>query len=669
MRRGWDVEALANQAMAAAVGSRVQLGERQIAALRACLKRGSRVCIEAPPRWGKALVGVLAARLLSDAGKGPVVVLASSSRRQARFSRMAERFGLRVRAHARVSPPTIAPGECFIVSPEQWARLAAAPENQTFIGKVALLVLDEWQFLCPQDEEFRAPSVEVVRWVASADPGLRVLALSSGAPAAGLDGLAPPGTWRRFSESLVPNNVRLSVYQCSDAVSRMAWVADFVGRLPGPALIYSQTRSDARRVAEWLRSRGTAAEALCYGIGSAERKQIENRFASGACPVVVATPAYGLSLDLSKVAGVIHFQRPTTARHWIRQIGDIGRRRRTVEVAILTGSADDSIAANLVRAAFPSEVQSHQAWVEVRRRRPTFEALVRSVGAKERPIARWVAAMWAVGAIGWQGDRLRVIRQPSLEELELVPKLLDACLMEARAFGESLQWPECRLQTIRRLIGESEGEPCGQCDICMQTPVPIPPRALVLSADAHLHPKGRLISVRKTVPRRDGQARAIPERLRLLEGAALAGYGDGAWGRLVQEGKYESRRYSDELIEPCVRLIRRLGWNPEWIAWIPNHGDPDLVGDFAQRVSRALGVPASPAIRLVAGSRQKDRATLAQRREHASRSISVDPTHVRCGECLLLDDIVDSGWTLTIAGIALRKAGSGPVRPFALAVC
>jgi ATP-dependent DNA helicase RecQ len=34
---------------------------------------------------------------------------------------------------------------------------------------------------------------------------------------------------------------------------------------------------------------------------------------------------------------------------------------------------------------------------------------------------------------------------------------------------------------------------------------------------------------------------------------------------------------------------------------------------------------------------------------------------------LLVDDMVDSRWTLTTIGVALREAGSGPVFPFVLA--
>ena len=37
------------------------------------------------------------------------------------------------------------------------------------------------------------------------------------------------------------------------------------------------------------------------------------------------------------------------------------------------------------------------------------------------------------------------------------------------------------------------------------------------------------------------------------------------------------------------------------------------------------------------------------------------------GSVLLVDDVVDSGWTLTVIAALMRQAGSGPVWPFALA--
>ena len=38
-----------------------------------------------------------------------------------------------------------------------------------------------------------------------------------------------------------------------------------------------------------------------------------------------------------------------------------------------------------------------------------------------------------------------------------------------------------------------------------------------------------------------------------------------------------------------------------------------------------------------------------------------------CGSVLLIDDIQDSRWTVTVCGALLRRAGTGDVYPFALA--
>ena len=37
------------------------------------------------------------------------------------------------------------------------------------------------------------------------------------------------------------------------------------------------------------------------------------------------------------------------------------------------------------------------------------------------------------------------------------------------------------------------------------------------------------------------------------------------------------------------------------------------------------------------------------------------------GAVFLIDDVIDSGWTLTLASALLRQAGSGPVYPYVLA--
>ena len=69
--------------------------------------------------------------------------------------------------------------------------------------------------------------------------------------------------------------------------------------------------------------------------------------------------------------------------------------------------------------------------------------------------------------------------------------------------------------------------------------------------------------------------------------------GDAGWGGLVRQGKYRDRRFADDLMEACVRLVRE--WNPQpapaWVTCIPSIRHPNLVPDFARRLAAALNLP------------------------------------------------------------------------------
>ena len=63
---------------------------------------------------------------------------------------------------------------------------------------------------------------------------------------------------------------------------------------------------------------------------------------------------------------------------------------------------------------------------------------------------------------------------------------------------------------------------------------------------------------------------------------------------------------------------------------------------------------------------QKEMLNSAQQLRNVEASLRVEGA-CPAGPVLLVDDIVDSRWTLTDAGWLLRRHGAGPVHPFALA--
>jgi ATP-dependent DNA helicase RecQ len=91
------------------------------------------------------------------------------------------------------------------------------------------------------------------------------------------------------------------------------------------------------------------------------------------------------------------------------------------------------------------------------------------------------------------------------------------------------------------------------------------------------------------------------------------------------------------------------------------------VPDFARRLAQLLGLPVFDAIIKLKGNEPQK---MQQNRFHQCRnldSVFAVSDGVPPGPVLLVDDVIDSGWTMAVLSALLRQSGSGPVYPIALA--
>jgi ATP-dependent DNA helicase RecQ len=149
-------------------------------------------------------------------------------------------------------------------------------------------------------------------------------------------------------------------------------------------------------------------------------------------------------------------------------------------------------------------------------------------------------------------------------------------------------------------------------------------------------------------------------------------WGDVGWGDLVRKGKQVDGRFDDELVDGAVDLIHNR-WRPDpfptWVTCVPSVRNPKLVPDFARRLAVALRLPFVPVIKKCRETApQKSMQNSFQQVNNLCGAFLVEGWHGMEGPVLLIDDMVDSGWTFTITSSLLRDAGSGPVFPFALAL-
>jgi ATP-dependent DNA helicase RecQ len=91
------------------------------------------------------------------------------------------------------------------------------------------------------------------------------------------------------------------------------------------------------------------------------------------------------------------------------------------------------------------------------------------------------------------------------------------------------------------------------------------------------------------------------------------------------------------------------------------------VPDFARRLAAKLNLPFVDAVGKIKDNQpQKGQ----QNRFHQCRNLDgafAIAEGIPNTPVLLIDDIVDSGWTLTVIAALLQQSGSGPVYPVALA--
>ena len=161
----------------------------------------------------------------------------------------------------------------------------------------------------------------------------------------------------------------------------------------------------------------------------------------------------------------------------------------------------------------------------------------------------------------------------------------------------------------------------------------------------------------------------LPVHLRAEPGRVLSRWGDAGWGQLAAQDKHEGR-FRDELVDALAEMILER-WRPEptpvWVTCVPSLKHPNLVPDFTKRLAQKLRLPFRD---VVSKDRDNEPQKFQKNSPHQCRNLDGAFTiqkGVSSKPVLLVDDMVDSRWTITVIAALLRQAGSGPVFPVALA--
>lgn len=637
--------------------------------------------------WGKSIVYFLATRILRDQGAVPTVLISPLLSLMRNQIEMAAKIGIRAESINSTNEEEwtdveekLKKGACdvLLVSPERLANSRFLSETLPSIkGGIGLFVVDEAHCISDWGHDFRPDYRRIVRIVKNLPPNVPVLATTATANERVVkdiqDQLGPDLTILRGP--LARASLRLQNIQLNDQAERLAWLVENLPKLPGSGIIYCLTIADCKRVAEWLRTQEIEVLEYHSKLTSEEREAREQKLLQNQIKALVATVALGMGFDKPDLGFVIHYQRPGSLVSYYQQIGRAGRAVDNAFAVLLNGREDDEIQDYFIRTAFPGprEMLGVLEAIEQSDQGLTIPAMLSRLNISKGRLEKCLKLLEVEGAVARNGGIYFRTANPWVLDTKRAEKVTELRYQELKIIKEFVITKECLMEFIARELDDPYAGPCGKCANC-QSPFFTTSlnQELVSKAVEFLCRDYQIIEPRKQWPPGGiGRWRGrIPDNLRNEEGRSLCIYGDAGWGRQVGIDKYQNNRFGDELVSAAVDLIKNR-WQPQpppsWVTAVPSLRRPELVRDFARRLAEGLGLPFYPVLVKVKDTpEQKNMQNSTQQARNVADAFQVKGS---CpgGAVLLVDDLVDSRWTLTVCGALLREAGSGPVHPFVLA--
>ena len=638
--------------------------------------------------WGKSFVYFISTKILREAGCGPALLVSPLLALMRNQIAAAERMGVRAatinsdniakwtEVEAKIKQNEI---DILLISPE---RLANERFRAEILGglslHVSLVVVDEAHCISDWGHDFRPHYRLLERFIRNMPSNIKLLATTATANNRVVEDLENVlGPNLRISRGdLNRPSLTLQTIRLESKAERLAWLSHQLAALAGHGIIYTLTVRDANQVVNWLNSQSFDVEAYTGESGS-RRPELEQALSENRIKALVATTALGMGYDKPDLSFVIHYQMPSSVVAYYQQVGRAGRALNAAYGILLSGKEEDDIANWFIKSAFPTneEVKEVVAQLEAHPTGLSVPQLLKEVnlsqGRVEKtlsllalesppPITKsgrhWQKTEVALSEDFWErAERLTTLRRREQQRMREYVHL---------QFGQHMSF----------LISELDGDPSDVITSSLQALSEDFPKDKLREANIFLKRYHLPINPRKQWPngglKHSNNHGKIAKSDQANTGKVLSLLGDAGLGDLVNVGKNQQQYFSDELIDACVVMFKE--WSPQpaptWVTCVPSLRNPTLVPDFAKRLAQALNLSFRVAIEKTDSRPEQNKFNNSfQQARNVDGSLAPIRDQILSSPVLLVDDVILSGWTLTISSWLLRKNGSGEVWPLALA--
>lgn len=243
-----------------------------------------------------------------------------------------------------------------------------------------------------------------------------------------------------------------------------------------PGIVYVSTHRNAETLAADLQRNGVKAAFYHGGLKPKQREEIQSLFMKDELPVIVATNAFGMSMDKPDIRFVYHADVSDSLEGYVQEIGLAGHDGMPAEAVLFFrlqdinaqqyktgGGTVDPHALELVAQALASH-QSHA----------TRDELASEASVSGRKLTNILQKLEECGAArrldngdveGASSQTIVQIAEAAALQQQQLKELRRRRLEQMKSYAESRT---CRRQFLLRYFGADPGRPCGNCDRCEQ---------------------------------------------------------------------------------------------------------------------------------------------------------------------------------------------------------
>ena len=705
-----------------------QFHEGQLEAVSALVDDHRRALVVQRTGWGKSAVYFVATSLLRARGTGPTLLVSPLIALMRDQVAAAERAGVRAvsissaNAHewddvrARLDADDV---DVLLVSPERLTnprfRDEQLPELRRRIG---LLVVDEAHCISDWGHDFRPDYRRLADLIESMPDGVPVLAttatanervvtdveeqLGGGAgpgAASSTGGGAGPGaadstgggagpgaansTVLTLRGSLARTSLRLGCLTLPTSRERLGWLVSHLADLPGSGIVYTLTVSAAEDLARLLAEAGHAVAAYTGRTDPDERVRLEQALKDDQLKALVATSALGMGFDKPNLGFVVHLGAPSSPVAYYQQVGRAGRATESADVLLLPGAEDADIWRYFATASMPTQAKVDAVLGALGTTPLSVASLEAQVDIRRTPLELLLKVLDVDGAVrrvqgGWVSTG-----EPWVYDAERYERIAQAREAEQEAMLEYQAGRTCRMELLQRQLDDPTAAPCGRCDVCAGPWYPTgTDGAAVERATQSLDRVGVAVDPRAQWPSGVGRlgvdvSGRIPPTERPETGRVVARLTDLGWGGTLRElfaTGAPDVPVPEPLLGACARALRDWPWDqrPVAVVALPSMARPTLVASVAEGLARLGRLPLLPSLEVAPGAPATTQGGNSAFRLAGVWGRFVVPDALRealaatDGPVLMVDDLVDSRWTVAVASRELRRAGADAVLPFAL---